>query len=275
MLASAKINLDLRILGRRADGYHELDSTVVFAALGDRLTLQDSPGNLTIDGPFATGLSAGEDNLVLRAARSLASAVGRDLDVGFHLTKNLPAAAGLGGGSSDAATAMLLLVDHWDLDPQRIDLNAIATSVGADVPVCLIRQSTRMVGIGEKTTLLDQDDRARLSGLPILLVNPRQPASTQQVFKALAQGKTGQSAYPLSDARLQKNDLIAPALRVAPAIGAVLDALSALDRATTFGMSGSGPSCFALFERMAACHAAARQLSAVNSGWWAATSRLL
>ncbi|MEO1250405.1 MAG: 4-(cytidine 5'-diphospho)-2-C-methyl-D-erythritol kinase, partial [Pseudomonadota bacterium] len=268
MLAPAKINLDLRVLGRRADGYHELDSTVVFAALGDRLVLKGSPGDLTIDGPFAPGLSAGADNLVLRSAQAVASAAGRDLDVGFHLTKTLPAAAGLGGGSSDAATAMLLLVDRWDLDPTDIDLNALASSVGADVPVCLIRQSTRMIGIGEKTTLLAQEDRARLSGLPVLLVNPRQPVSTQQVFAALAQGETDQTADPLPDTRLQQNDLIAPALNVVPAIGTVLGALSSLDQATRFGMSGSGPSCFALFERMADCQAAARQISAINSDWW-------
>lgn len=275
MLAPAKINLDLRILGRRSDGYHELDSTVVFAVLGDRLILTNAADGLTIDGPFAPSLSEGADNLVLKAAWVLASAAGRDLDVGFHLTKNLPAAAGLGGGSSDAATAMLLLADYWGLETGTVDMNGLAASVGADVPVCLIRQSTRMVGIGEKTTLLDQDRRARLCGLPILLVNPRQPASTKAVFTALAQGATHPVAGVPKDTRLLPNDLIAPALQVAPAIGAVLGVLSTLDRATQFGMSGSGPSCFALFERMADCLAAARHVSEAGDDWWVASSRLI
>lgn len=275
MLAPAKINLDLKILGRRSDGFHELDSTVVFASLGDHLALTDQVGRLDIDGSFAVGLGSASDNLVVRAANALAEKVGQSIDVGFHLTKCLPSAAGLGGGSSDAATALLLLSRRWNVDPHTVGVTEIAAKLGADIPVCLIRRPTRMRGIGEKTSVLGQADRARLSGTSLLLVNPRQPASTAAVFTALSQMGDRKGARVTDDSRLLHNDLIIPALTVAPAIGDVLKAMSALEKPYAFGMSGSGPSCFALFERMADCRSATARLSAENPHWWVAASRLL
>lgn len=269
VLAPAKINLDLRILGRRADGYHDLDSRVVFACLGDRLALTAGPGTLRIDGPFADAVEADGGNLVLKAANAFAAHLGRSLDAGFQLTKNLPVAAGLGGGSSDAAAALRLLAGHWAWEG---DLVGLAAGLGADVPVCLGRTATRMAGIGDILSPLDQTERARLSGRPVLLVNPGVPVPTAAVFAALAQGP-GQGGP--SGLTLTENDLLDAALDIQPVIADVLTALGGCDGAQTVGLSGSGPSCFALFAKTRECAMAAAAIRHDHPTWWVAPSRLL
>ena len=270
MLAPAKINLDLRILGRRPDGYHALDSRVVFTALGDRLRLTGEAGGLLVDGPHAGALESGGGNLVLKAAHALADAAARPLDAGFHLTKTLPVAAGVGGGSSDAAAALRLLAARWGW---RGDLVPLAASIGADVPVCLRPQAARMTGIGEIVTPLEQGERARLAGTPILLVNPRVALPTGSVFAALASGAA--KAPDLDGVVLTRNDLLAAAIRVRPVIAEVIAALAQGGRASLLGMSGSGPTCFALFDGTAACVSEAARLTVSHPRWWVAPTRLI
>ncbi len=180
-LARAKINLDLQVTGRRADGYHELDSLTAFAAFGDRLILQQHDRlELEVIGPFAGPLAAEPDNLVLRAARRLASRAGREATVRITLDKRLPVAAGLGGGSADAAAVLRGLNRLWRLGMAPADLAAIAVDLGADVPVCLAGRAARMRGIGDRLEPWDE-----LPPLAVLLVNPDLPLSTAAVFGAL------------------------------------------------------------------------------------------
>jgi 4-diphosphocytidyl-2-C-methyl-D-erythritol kinase len=247
--AYAKINLSLKVLGRRSDGYHELDTIFAFAEDGDRLSVEPAEGlSLKVVGPFADAVPAGPDNLVLRAASMLRSWRGAALT----LDKRLPVAAGIGGGSADAAAALRLLVRFWGLT-RSTSLYDLAGALGADVPACLLSRTARGTGRGDILTPLDLD----LPERALLLVNPGVPLSTAEVF-GLWNGASGGGA----------NDLEAAARRLAPEIGDVLDALAPAPRS---GLSGSGATCFALFEDEAARDRLAATLPA---RWWRLASRL-
>jgi len=270
--APAKVNLYLRVLGRRADGYHLLDSLVVFAAMGD--TLQAAPAealSLEIAGPFAAALAGGAENLVLRAGRALAAAAGVAPRGRLLLTKRLPVASGIGGGSTDAAAALRLLSRLWRLDLPAARRAALAASLGADVPVCLAGRPTRMGGVGE---VLASPPALPRCGL--VLANPGAAVSTAAVFRARA-GRPFAAAAELppgwTDAAAMArdlaaigNDLQAPALEVCPAIAGMLAALRRLPGCLLAQMSGSGATCFALFADPMAAERSAASLDV--PGWW-------
>jgi 4-diphosphocytidyl-2-C-methyl-D-erythritol kinase len=271
--APAKLNLCLHVTGQRADGYHLLDSLVAFAGAGDSVTVAPAARlTLSIDGPFADALSSEAENLVLRAARLL------DPDRGahVHLHKALPVAAGIGGGSSDAAATLRALSRLWD---RPLPDAARLLALGADVPACLHPGLLRMGGIGQDLTRL-----GALRPLPLLLVNPGGALSTPQVFGGLAQ-KTNppmDAAMPSpsdTDAWLawlarQRNDLTAPAIAAQPVIGHVLDALAARPGVGLARMSGSGATCFAIFAQRAHRDAAADSLRAAHPDWWVMPTHL-
>ncbi len=270
--APAKINLTLHVTGRRADGYHLLDSLVAFADVGDLVTAAAAHDlRLTVTGPMAAGLSDAGDNLVLRAARMLGP--GRTATI--TLDKHLPLASGIGGGSSDAAAALRVLSRLWNLPlPDRTGV------LGADVPVCMDPRARRMSGIGEVL--------AEVLPLPpvwVVLVNPRVGVATADVFGAL----TVHDSAPMPEAlphwadtaalaaflRDMRNDLERPAMLVQPVIGEVQAALRATDRCLVARMSGSGATCFGLYADQAAARAACAAISARNPGWWVVAARVL
>lgn len=276
--APAKINLTLHVRGRRADGYHDLESLVVFAGVGDTLALR--PGtrlSLTLDGPKAEAVGAEADNLVLRAARLLAEKVG-GLRVGaFHLTKRLPVAAGLGGGSADAAAALRLMALANGLALDHRALRDAARSCGADVPVCLDGRARLMRGAGERL-----GPPLALPALFALLVNPGVAVATAHVFRGLnlAAGQAHRDTpHPtitgamgvgglLAALAMAGNELEDPARRLAPTIGEALAALGALPGCRLARMSGSGATVFGLFDDCRAVSAARRALIAARPGWW-------
>jgi 4-diphosphocytidyl-2-C-methyl-D-erythritol kinase len=274
--AAAKINLDLWVVGRRADGYHELDSLVVFAPPCDRLRFQaDAPLTLAVTGPFAAALAGEPDNLVLRAARRLADRVGRAPEARITLDKRIPVAAGLGGGSADAAASLRGLNRLWRLGLSAADLAPLAAELGADVPVCLASRPARMQGIGETLEPIDG-----LPDLALLLVNPRRPVATAAVFAGLAGPfgpppdlgpPPGERSLLLAWLRARANHLEAPAGRLLPEIGEVLDALASQPGCALARMSGSGATCFGLFEDPALAPAAAT-LAKAHPEWWVATT---
>lgn len=276
--APAKVNLTLRVLGRRPDGYHELESLVAFAGFGDVLAF--TPGKelvLSVRGPTARAAGADADNLVLKAARALAARIS-GLRVGrFVLSKRLPVAAGLGGGSSDAAAALRLLARHNNVALADPRLLAAARATGADVPVCVDPQPRLMRGIGEILS-----PPWRLPGLPALLINPGVSVATKDVFAALNAAPLGQHDVPrLREDRIgdsareliellarESNDLEAPAISLYPVIAQALAALRALPLCRLARMSGSGATCFALFDTRRATAAAARALRQAQPQWW-------
>ncbi|MBE7247053.1 MAG: 4-(cytidine 5'-diphospho)-2-C-methyl-D-erythritol kinase, partial [Actinomycetospora chiangmaiensis] len=280
----AKVNLTLHILGRRADdGYHALESLVAFAGTADRLTLDpDAPLGLTVSGPTAGPAGPTGDNLVLRAARGLAGRVPELRTGAFHLVKRLPVAAGIGGGSSDAATALRLLARLNGLPLDHAAVVAAARETGADVPVCLDPRARMMRGVGEEI-----GPTLGLAPQPAVLINPGVPVPTAPVFKALGL-EPGQSldgathpyiAPDLGGEALvaaiapARNDLEAPALTVAPVIGAALAALRE-QGCRLARMSGSGATVFALFADRRGAVRAATVLRAAHPGWWVAPTFL-
>lgn len=268
-LARAKVNLTLHVTGRRADGYHLLDSIVVFPGLGDRLEAELASGlSLSIDGPFGRDLDAGPSNLVMQAASLVRAGQGAAL----RLTKSLPVASGIGGGSADASAALRLLARLWaaPLPPA-----AAVLGLGADVPVCLSAQACRMQGIGEILTPLN------LPRFWITLVNPGVPVATGAVFSRLASRDNPEMPAPpaFADAALlfswlaeQRNDLEAPAVAIAPAVGIVLSALRGQPGCALARMSGSGATCFGLFADEAGAIAAADALRSAKPEWWVAAA---
>ena len=269
--APAKINLFLHVTGRRPDGYHLLDSLAVFADAHDRLTAAPGDGlSLTLAGPFAPGLEAGSDNLVLRAARALALACGLGRGAALRLEKNLPVASGIGGGSADAAATLRLLARLWGLDASAERLGAEAVGLGADVPVCVGSRPARMSGVGEVL-----GPAPALPPCGLLLVNPGEAVSTPAVFAARRGGFSapallpdgwGDAASMASDLSVLRNDLEAPSLALCPAVGDVLAALRGLPGCRLARMSGSGATCFAVFDSPAEARLAAPGLS--RPGWW-------
>ncbi|MFL5337036.1 MAG: 4-(cytidine 5'-diphospho)-2-C-methyl-D-erythritol kinase [Geminicoccaceae bacterium] len=274
-LARAKVNLDLLVTGRRADGYHELDSLVAFADIGDELILEPSPElTLELTGPFTAGLATGPDNLVLCAAHRLAAAAGIRPGARLRLDKRLPVAAGLGGGSADAAAALRGLRRLWDLPLDDRRLAALGLELGADVPVCLAGHTARMRGIGERV-----EPVPGLAPLHLLLVNPGLPLTTAAVFRELAGAAIGPRREPWParpDAAWlarSRNDLEAPARALAPLVGEVLAQLAAAPDCGLARMSGSGTTCFGLFVGQEAQRAAAEAIARARPLWWVAACR--
>ncbi len=283
VFAPAKINLNLHVNGRRADGYHLLDSLVAFAGVGDWVSVTRAPHiSLSITGPFAPSLTAdGAENLVTRAARYLAAATERTEGARIVLEKNLPIASGIGGGSADAAAALTALGQLWDENLAQLADADLAAKLGADIPVCLRRAPTFMRGIGEDLTPAPDLPPAWL-----VLVNPGKPLATKAVFGALA-GRYSEappvriyeglsSAADLAAALRQgHNDLAAPAGEVMPEIGDMLGRLNATSGCLLARMSGSGPTCFGLYGDSAHAGAAAETLRAARPEWWVAPAPLL
>ena len=252
-IAYAKINLALHVRRRRDDGYHDLETLFAFCADGDVLEAEAADTlSLTIDGPFARVLSV-TDNLVLRAAEML----GQGRGAAIRLTKSLPVASGIGGGSADSAATLRLLSRIWGIER---DLHAIAAQLGADVPACIRSTTARGEGRGDALTISETD----VSGTPLLLVNPSIPLSTVAVF-----GKwDGVDRGALSDWRMGRNDLEPPARLLVPAIGGLIEWLSQQPGVMTARMSGSGATCFALFADGVDCTQAAEAAARKFSGYW-------
>lgn len=270
----AKINLALHVRSRGADGYHALETIFAFAVDGDVLTVAPSDDlSLAIEGPFAADLAVEPDNLVLRAARALRAGFGITQGAALTLDKRLPIASGIGGGSADAAAALRLLARYWGLPEADPRYHEIARGLGADVPACLLSTTCRGEGRGDELIPLDGAD---LHGLPLLLVNPRVPVSTGPVFVGWDQVDRGALGHehPFIAARDGRNDLEAPALRLQPLIGHVLTLLRLQPGVALARMSGSGATCFALFESRAERDAAAAMIAAVQPGWWLMASEL-
>jgi 4-diphosphocytidyl-2-C-methyl-D-erythritol kinase len=273
MLARAKVNLYLHVTGKRADGYHLLDSLIVFAEGGDAIEAVTSDGlDLTIDGPFAGGLESGPENLVLRAASALQALTGSKQGAAIKLTKNLPIASGIGGGSADAAAALHALCELWRVTPNQDALLQLAARLGADVPVCLASRPSFVGGIGQEI--------APATGLPkswLLLVNPRVATPTPAVFKARrgdfsGAGRWSQPPRDLAEfvARLAqcRNDLTEAAISVTPQIRDVLAAIEMLPGCALARLSGSGATCFGLFPDERSARSAEQQLRARHPHWW-------
>jgi 4-diphosphocytidyl-2-C-methyl-D-erythritol kinase len=281
--APAKVNLTLRVLGQRSDGYHEIESLVAFAEFGD--TLSFSPGGelaLTMRGPNAADAGEDADNLVLKAARALAARVAGIGLGAFELDKRLPVAAGLGGGSADAAAALRLLARANNLPVDDGRLHDAARTIGADVPVCLDPRPRLMRGVGEILSA-----PLRLPPLPAVLANPGIALPTKSVFAAwkgaasealpldvTAAAKIGNREEYLQLLATQSNDLEAAAIAIEPAVGEVLAGLRTLDGCRLARMSGSGATCFALFSSAAAAIEAAKALSSKYPHWWVRASAL-
>lgn len=286
--ARAKVNLTLRVLGRRPDGYHELESVVAFAGSADRLTLElGTDAALTVTGPRAAECGEVGDNLVFRAARALGEKIQGLRSGHFTLDKHLPAAAGIGGGSADAAAALRLLAASNNIAFDDTRLMDVARSTGADIPVCVASKACIMTGVGDKLTPLS------LPPLPCVLVNPRVPVATREVFAELGlkpgQLRTGLSevleaiAWPAPGASADEwldvlaggtNDLEAPAIRIQPVIANVLSALRATEGVRLARMSGSGATCFAIFGSHAEAQHAAGVVGADHPSWWVEASIL-
>ncbi len=261
--AAAKINLFLHVGPRRDDGYHPLQSLAVFADAGDELEFHPSDAlSLSVRGPFAEGLSGEGDNLVLKAARAL------NAKARIVLTKNLPVASGIGGGSADAAAVLRAL--GRDGGHRLMD---IAASLGSDVPVCVLNMPAWMEGRGEILTPIAQVPR-----LPMLLVNPGVAVPTAAVFRALTARRGTDMAIPktidLDFLRAAGNDLEAPALSIQPAIADVLGEIDAQPGSLLVRMSGSGATCFGLFQSAALMNTAAQKIAVKHPNWWVCATRI-
>lgn len=282
LFAPAKINLYLHVTGKRADGYHELDSLVTFAGnIGDRVTVEPSPGfSFAVVGAQAAALQQADaaDNLVVRAAQALAAASGQVLQCRITLEKNLPLASGIGGGSSDAAATLLALCRFWNLPLDMTLLENIARPLGQDIVVCLHRRAAYFEGIGDYIRFAPPLPQAGL-----LLANPGAHVPTPAVFKA-RQGAFSAPAplapHPMTLADLvaqlrdRRNDLYAPAIALAPVIATCLQAVQATPNCLFAAMSGSGATCFGLYADAAQAAQAAAALRAHHPDWWIAAGMM-
>jgi 4-diphosphocytidyl-2-C-methyl-D-erythritol kinase len=276
--ALAKINLTLHVTGQREDGYHLLDSLVVFAGVGDELRATPArASSLRIEGPFGAEIPRDMDNLVLRAAQAFGRA-----PFAFELIKNLPPASGIGGGSADAAAAIRATLRLASADAADLVLTTLAqdraklAALGADVPVCLLSHPARMRGVGEVL------DPLCVPPCWAVLANPRVEVPTPAVFRALANKANPAMpevlpAWPDAKAfaawlATQRNDLETPARSIAPVIGTVLAALAGCEGALLVRMSGSGATCFALFDAEGPARAAAAMVQKAQAGWWVAAA---
>ncbi len=278
--AAAKINLYLHITDRRPDGYHELDSLAVFAGVHDVITLAPAD-TLTLDitGPFADGLEAGPENLALKAAERLQQATGLTRGCAIGLQKNLPVSSGIGGGSADAAAVLDGLMDFWKINPKTLDLHGVALELGADVPVCLYGRGAYVSGIG--------DEIVKGPPLPdawLVLVNPGVSVSTPDVFKARKgsfniedrlEGPPTSAAHLAQFLSSRYNDLTEAAISFAPAIGAALAALKKTEGCLLSRMSGSGATCFGIYDAEDAATIARSAIVEAQPGWWVQAAPLL
>jgi 4-diphosphocytidyl-2-C-methyl-D-erythritol kinase len=254
--APAKLNLALHVRGKLPDGRHSLETIFAFCTDGDELAAEDADRlSLTISGPFAEGLSA-TDNLVIGAANALREVSGATAGARLFLTKNLPISSGIGGGSADAAAALRLLTRLWGIDPAHAA--SVAPQIGSDVPACLLSMTSRGDGAGDALQLVLDGS---IANTPVLLVNPLIPLSTSAVFNSW----DGMDRGPLGNWREGRNDLEAPARSQAPQVGDVLDWLEQLPGAGFVRMSGSGATCFAIFDSETQRDAAA---AVCPSNWW-------
>ena len=254
--APAKLNLALHVRGKLPDGRHALETVFAFCVDGDRVEAEESDGlSLTVTGPFADSLGDSDDNLVLLAAKKLAGASGVKAGAALRLSKYLPVASGIGGGSADAAATLRLLTRLWKIDPSYAA--SVAPELGSDVPACLLSMAARGEGAGDQLELVD----VGVSGTPVLLVNQLVPLSTADVFARW----DGVDRGLLTEWREGRNDLEAPARALVPQIGEVLTWLGEQDGTDIVRMSGSGATCFALFDSEQARDDAA---AACPSNWW-------
>lgn len=281
LLAPAKVNLFLHITGKRDDGYHLLQSLMIFVDIGDQLTFSPYDGFLLdFDGPFAGDLhSDPHENLVYRAAQLLAAEYGVPVRGRVLLQKNLPVASGLAGGSSDAAAALRGLARLWGLPEEAERLQKLARQLGADVPACLARRPVWAEGIGEKMS--------NLIGLPtfhLVLVNPLVPTPTPAVFARFTQrfspplqfsGRRKSVDEWVADLKRYRNDLTAAAATVAPQIDEVLAAIQATPNCHFARLSGSGATCFGVYDNAASAYAAVNKLRQLYPRWWVAAANLL
>ena len=285
VFAPAKINLTLHVTGRREDGYHLLDSLVVFADVGDSLRVENAgviaetrrSATLSLSGPECQGVPDGSDNLVTRAVDMPVSGVA----VRIGLEKNLPSAAGIGGGSADAAATIRGVAHLWNMGVGKFGpnshLNTVSLGLGADVPMCLDPRPWRASGIGERLEAVD------VPQLDAILINPRIQVPTGKVFAALTTTENAPMNWPPRTGSVEefcdwlahmRNDLEGPARSVAPVIADVLSELSQLPGALLARMSGSGATCFAIFEREESAQQAANSLSDEHPDWWIRTTKL-
>jgi 4-diphosphocytidyl-2-C-methyl-D-erythritol kinase len=256
-IAPAKLNLALHVRGKLGDGLHDIETVFAFCTDGDGLSGEIADEiSLRVDGPFAAELGDPEDNLVIKAARKLAEAAAVDQGAALILDKRLPVASGIGGGSADAAAALRLLTSLWHIEPSHAQ--KVAPLLGSDVPACLLSLPARGIGAGNQLSPIDLSD---ISGEPVLLVNPRVPLSTAETFA----GWDGVDRGQLGDWREGRNDLEAPAAALAPQVKTVLSWLAVRPGANFTRMSGSGATCFALFDSEEARDAAVEQ---VPREWW-------
>lgn len=256
-IAPAKLNLALHVRGRLPDGRHAIETLFAFCIDGDRLTAEPSREiAFEASGPFADALRADDDNLVVRAARALREQSGAQAGAALALVKNLPVASGIGGGSADAAAALRLLTAMWGIEPGHA--MTVAPALGSDVPACLLSLTTRGTGAGDQLIIVDDPG---LSGTPVLLVNPRVALSTADVFGRW----DGVDRGPLGDWREGRNDLEAAAIALAPQVSAVLAWLGVQPGVQVARMSGSGATCFALFD---SDEGRDRAAEAVPREWW-------
>lgn len=275
-LAPAKINLFLHVGPPESDGYHPLASLVAFADIGDRVTVGPADRlSLTVTGPFAGALEGEGDNLVLRAVRALGAAAGiGEPPLGITLDKQLPVAAGLGGGSSDAGAVLKLARDALGLPFDNAALAGIAADLGADGPMCLHARAAWAGGRGDRLTF-----ETALPSLPALLVNPGVPSSTGAVYRAFDAHPPAQADMPpppldwsapafVCWLQAQRNDLETPAVGLQPIIGEALEAAAELPGARLTRMSGSGATVFALFDSLPAAAEAGRALKTRRPDWW-------
>ncbi|NWK97970.1 4-(cytidine 5'-diphospho)-2-C-methyl-D-erythritol kinase [Sphingobium lactosutens] len=274
--AYAKVNVALHVRARRDDGYHALESLFVFAEDGDRLEGQatnDGAIDLLIDGPFGAALDAGADNLVMRAARGLQAYLGEQRGAAIRLTKNLPVASGIGGGSADAAATLRLLARLWEVRIEPEELAGLALDLGSDVPACVASVTQLVKGRGEH---LARHKVERLEGLPMLLVNPGVGVSTGSVFAGWDRQDRGALDAGSLDMLIKngRNDLAKPAIAAAPVIAQVLAALQGADGLLLARMSGSGATCFALFEDGGAMAQSAVAIRAAHTDWWVMETRI-
>lgn len=277
VVAPAKVNLYLHVVGRRSDGYHLLDTLMVFTELGDGLTVETA-NKLTLetDGPFVASLPDDhDDNLVMKAARKLAEAAGIRPRARIRLTKNLPVSAGLGSGSSDAAATLKALSRLWDIASDKVDLPALALTLGADVPACLVAEPQFVGGIGEELT-----PAPRLPAVDILLVNPGVQLSTPSVFGARRGGFSPDARFTETPRDVRdlavllkerENDLTEAASRLSPIVRDVIGAIEKTPGCRLARMSGSGATCFGLFDDAETAERAKEQLERYD--WWCAVTK--
>ena len=273
-VAYAKVNLALHVRERLPDGYHRIETLFAFCQHGDALEIERADElSLAIDGPFSAALSKGSDNLIVQAAERLRTERAPNAGAAIRLTKTLPIASGIGGGSADAGAALRLLARLWSIPQDDAALLAIASDLGADVPACLISQTCRGEGKGEELTAIDDSE---LSGTAVLLVNPGVGVSTGPVFDQWDGEDRGGLvlSVPLQLDPAWRNDLMPPARTKESQIGDVLSVLESCSGAQFTRMSGSGATCFALFDSTENRDASAREISEKQPKWWLLSSTL-